>query len=264
MHTHLRPKNRCQIIYFHLRKSWSRDSRNPVWAGVIGTIIAAAVIGIIDTADTFLTKKSPPAPVERAEISGGPWGPSRLLYRCMPDGQCIAPNHVVFDSIANDPHVGNEAYFMGAKVLGNPDSMQSKVNVRVGDTVLIRALIENDAAMNAADSQSLVAHNTRFSLRIPTNSSSELPLIGVISAANAGPRHIDDGVFLSSKKRFAIEYGWGSAVLANRMHKELSLSNDIVGEGVLVGSGRPNGTFPPGLSNDAAVFLLVHIVPPTV
>jgi hypothetical protein len=249
-------------MYSHLRKSWARVSHNPVWAAVIGTVIAAAVIGIVDTADTLLTKKSPPAPVERAEISGGPWGPSRILYRCIPDGKCIAPNHVVFDSIADDPRVGNEAYFMGAKVLGSPGSMQRKVNVRVGGTVVIRALIENDAAMNAADSQSLVAHGTHFSLRIPTSSSSELPLIGVVSAANAAPRRIDAGVFLSSKKRFAIEYNWGSAALANRMHKELPLSDDIVGEGVLVGSGRPNGTFPPGLSNNAAVFLLVHIVPP--
>jgi hypothetical protein len=123
-------------------------------------------------------------------------------------------------------------------------------------------LIENDAATNTADSRSLVAHGTSFSLRIPTNSSSELPLIGVISAANAAPQQIHDGVFLSSKKRFAIEYDWGSAVLANRTHKGLPLSNDIVGEGVLVGSGHPSGAFPPGLSNSAAVFLLVHIVPP--
>jgi hypothetical protein len=262
MYTNSRLTKGCQTMHSHLRKSWSRVSHNPVWAGVIGTVIAAAVIGIVDTADTFLTKKSPLAPVERAEIRGGAWGPSRLLYRCMPNGNCIAPDHVVFDSISNDPHVGNEAYFMGAKILGRPGSMQDRVRVKVGDTVLIRSLIENDAAMNVPGRQSLVAQGTRFSLRIPINSSSELPVIGVISAANAAPQHIDDGVFLFSKKRFSIEYDWGSAVLAHRRHEELPLSNDIVGEGALVGSGRPNGTFSPGLSNIAAVFLLVHINPP--
>lgn len=226
-------------------------------------MITAATIGILDTASELLTKNSPPAPMEQAEIRGGTWGPSRTLYRCMPDGQCIAPNHVVLDSIANDPRVGNEATFMGAKVLGNPGSMQSKVNVKVGDVVLIRALIENDAAINGVHRQSLVAHGTRFNLSMPTNSSSELPLIGHISATNASPQHIYDGIFLHAKTRFAIEYDWRSAVLVNRAHKELSLSDDIVGEGALVGSGRPNGTFSPGLSNDAAVFLLVHIVPPT-
>lgn len=76
------------------------------------------------------------------------------------------PDRVVFDSIANDPRVGNEVYFMGAKVLGSPGSMQRKVDVRVGDTVLVRALIENDAAMNAPDTKSLVARGTRFSLHI--------------------------------------------------------------------------------------------------
>ena len=153
---------------------------------------------------------------------------------------------------------------MRAKVLGSPGSMQSKVNVQVGDTVLIRTLIENDAAINGVHSQSLVANDTRFNLSIPTNSSSELPLIGHISATNAAPQRIYDAIFLHAKTRFAIEYEWGSAVLANRTHKELSLSDDIVGEGVLVGSGRPNGTFPPGLSNNATVSLLVHIIPPTV
>jgi hypothetical protein len=247
----------------YLHKGWSRVSHNQIWAAVIATIIAAITIGIVDAAGELLTKESLPVPVERAEITGGTSGPPRLLYRCMPNGNCIAPNHVVFDSIANDPRVGNEAYFMGGKVLGSRGPIQPKVDVQIGDTVLIRAFIQNDAAVNAADSRSLVAHGTRFSLRIPTNSASELPLIGVISAANAVPQQIHDGVFLSSKKRFAIEYDWGSAVLANRMHKGLPLNDDIIGEGALVGSGRPNGTFPPGLSNYAAVLLLVHIVPPT-
>jgi len=226
-------------------------------------MIAAATIGVVDTTGELLTEKSPPAHMERAEMSEGIWGPSRILYRCMPDGKCIAPDHVVFDSIANDPVVGNEAYFMGAKVLGSPKSMQSEVNVKVGDTVLVRALIENDAAINVAHSQSLVAHDTRFNLSIPTSSSSELPLIGHISAPNAAPQRIHDTIFLRSKKRFAIEYGWRSAILSNRVHKELPLSDDIIGEGALVGSGNPDGTFPPGLSNNAAVLLLVHIVPPT-
>jgi hypothetical protein len=151
---------------------------------------------------------------------------------------------------------------MGAKVLGRPGFMGSRVNVKEGDTVLIRALIENDAAINEVHRRSLVANGTRFSLSIPSNSSTELPLIGHISATNAVPRRIYDAIFLHAKTRFAIEYDWGSAALANPTHKELSLSDDIVGEGALVGSGRADGTFPPGLSNNAAVFLLVHVVPP--
>jgi hypothetical protein len=182
----------------------------------------------------------------------------------MPDRQCIAPDHVAFDSISNDPFVGNEAYFLAAKVLGSRSPMQTDVNVKVGDTVLVRAFIVNDAATDAPHGQSLVARGTRFILDVPTNSSSELPLGGQIVAPNAVPQAIHDTVFLRAKTRFTVEYDWRSAVLANRSYRELPLSDDIVGEGVLVGSGKPDGTFPPGLSNDAAVFVRVHVLPATV
>jgi hypothetical protein len=246
----------------YVRKGWYRVSHNLIWSAVIAAVIAAAVIGAVDSVEKIVTKKSPPAPVERAEIRGGAWGPSRLLYRCRPSGQCIAPDHIVLDSIANDPRVGNEAYFMGAKILGGPGPMQSHLEVRSGDTVVIRALVENDAAMHTTHHRSLVAYGAHFKLVIPTNNSSELPVIGHISTANATPRRIYDTVFLHSKSRFAIEYGWGSAVLANRVRRELPLCDDVVGEGALIGARGLDGAFPPGLSNDAAVFLLIHIVAP--
>lgn len=62
-------------MYSYLHKRWSQVSHNQILAPVIATMIAAAVIGILDTAGEILTKKSPPAPVERAEISGGTWAP---------------------------------------------------------------------------------------------------------------------------------------------------------------------------------------------
>jgi hypothetical protein len=150
---------------------------------------------------------------------------------------------------------------MGAKVLGSAGPFRETVNVKIGDRVMVRALIENDAALNGRDEGSLVARGTHFSLIIPTNSSGELPLIGRIAAPNAAPRSVYDGVFLHADRRFTIEYVWGSAELSNHLRRGLPLSDDIVAEGVLVGSGKPDGIFPPGLSNDAAVFLLVRILP---
>jgi hypothetical protein len=242
---------------------WTRISRNPVLSGVVATLLAAVAVGLVSTADAMLTKTSPPPPVEHAEIRGGEWGPSRVVYRCMPSGRCVAPDRVVFDSITGASAVGNGPYFMSAKVLGSAGPMQSRLEVHVGDTVVVRALIENDAAVNARNERSLVARNTRFSLSIPTNSSSELPLIGHITASNAVPRSIYDGIFIHATRRFNIEYDWGSTRLSNRTHKLVPLDDEIVGEGVLVGSGTPDGTFPPGLSNSAAVFFLVRILPAT-
>lgn len=242
-------------------KSWSYFSRNPILSGVIATLIATATLGGFHIAGTALNKKQAPDPVERAEVIGGEWGPTRTPYRCGPNGQCVAPQHVTFDSIANDPILGNEAYFMGAKVLGSHDSMRNRIDVKVGDIVLVRALIENDAAMRSTHGNSLIAHDTRFSVSLPTNSSSELPVIGHISAANAVPRRIYDSIFLRSRKRFGIEYDWNSAILANRFNNEVHLSPEIVGDGALVGARGADGVFPPDLSNNAEVFFLIHVVP---
>ena|ERR1700693_3853503 len=170
-----------------LSKAWSHLSRNPVSSAVIASLITAVALAAADTTHALLSEKPPPALVERAALNGGSWGPSRILYRCMPSAECIAPEHVAFDSIANDPLLGNEAYFMRATVLGSHMSMQNRITVNVGDTVLVRAFIENDAAINPiAGKSSLTARDTRFSLIIPTNSSSELPVIGHISAAKRG------------------------------------------------------------------------------
>jgi len=246
-----------------LSKSWSYVSRNPILSGVIASLIATATLGGIRIAGTGLHERRLPGPVERAEVKGGSWGPGRILYWCGPGGQCVAPDHVMFDSIANDPVHGNEAYFMGARVLGTHGPMRNRIDVKVGDVVLVRALIVNDAAMSSTHGDALVAHGTRFSVSLPTNSSSELPLIGHIAAANAVPRRIYDALFLRSRKRFAIEYAWNSAILANRLNSEIHLSPEVVGDGALVGARRADGVFPPGLSHDAAVLFLIHVVPPT-
>jgi hypothetical protein len=103
------------------RKLWSRVSRSSMWAGVIGTVIGsiatAAILGAFSTVEKILTHHALPAPVEHATVSGGTWGPSRILYRCMPNGRCLAPDSATLDSQLNDPAVGNEAYFMTARLL---------------------------------------------------------------------------------------------------------------------------------------------------
>jgi hypothetical protein len=136
------------------------------------------------------------------------------------------------------------------------------VNVKVGDTILVRAFAQNNVATNGARREPPSARGTRFNLAIPSNSSSELPITGYISARNATPHRIHDTVFLHSNKRFSIEYKWGSAALLTRAHGVLPLSDDILGEGALIGSDSPNGILLPGLSNYATVYMMLRIVPP--
>jgi hypothetical protein len=82
-----------------MKKIWSRISRNAILAGAAGTLIGSGVTQLIGAANAHLTMVSPVAMTERAEIAGGPSGPKRQLYRCAPNGRCVAPDHPTLDSI---------------------------------------------------------------------------------------------------------------------------------------------------------------------
>jgi hypothetical protein len=250
-----------------IKQVWSHIYKHPVWAAVVAGLLVVAILasplGVAALARHFEPQAHTQEPVEIAEISDGPWGPSRTIYRCDPGVGCIGANHVVFDSTANDPFIGDERYFLAAKVLGTAGPPENGVWVNPGDTVLIHAFIANNAQANAAMRSQLTAHGTQFQLTIPTNSAKVLPLIGKITAANAEPRKIHDTVFLRSHLRFSVQYEWGSTLLTNRSYQALPLSDNVVGQGDLVGYMYPNGIFPPCLCDYGYVTLAVHINPVT-
>lgn len=250
-----------------LKQTWSHVSKHLVWAAVIATLIAAVIMTatpqVVHLARQLVPEKPKPQQeaIEEATVSTGTWGPSRTIYRCNPGISCLGADHVVFDSTVNDPFIGDERYFMTAKVLGARTPLQSAVWVNPGDTVLIRAFIANNAEVSRATWSRLTAHGTRFQLTIPTNNAKVLPLIGKIVATNADPRKIHDTVFLRSHLRFSVKYDWGSALFTNRSHRALRLSDDIVGEGTPIGYRNADGIFPPCLCNGGYVTLAVHVDP---
>ena len=258
-------------VFDKFKYCWTYISKQPVWSGLAVITIAAAVPAMANFAGR-LTSASPPAippsassppeNEETAKITGGSWGPSRILYRCGPQGNCIDADHVVFDSVVNNPVAGDERYFLKARVLGAREPMQNVVMVKPGDTVQVLAFVTNDADRGSAHREQSSAHGTRFLLSLPTNSSKVLPLIGHIEAKNAQPRKVYDTVFLRSSKHFMIKYEWGSAsFLANKRHG-FQLSDNIVGDGALIGYKRPNGVFPACSCDSGWVSFRVKITPP--
>ncbi len=250
-----------EVVGARLRKWCVRASQNLIAAGVIAILIAAAipgvVDGVVDTVEELFSASSAGPSIERVT-----WGPSRILYRCAPNLKCLAPSHVVFDSITNSLLYGNEASFMQGKLLGTRDAMKTTVDVKVGDRVFVTALVDNNASLALARSRPLVALNTRFRLSIPANSAKELPLTGYISADNAQPRSVYSTVSLRASTPFAVEYAWGSATLSGELDEEVPLGDNIIAEGTPIGSRGPNGYFFPGESSSQAISFSVIIVSP--
>jgi hypothetical protein len=254
------------------KQSWVYLSNNPVWSGVIVIAIVAAVPVIVHFAGRLTSAIPPAIPPsassqpeieEAAKIGGGSWGPSRILYRCSLRGNCIGADHVVFDSVVNSPAAGDERYFLKAKVLGGQEPAQSVVIVKPGDTLQVLAFIANDADTGSVRRKQLVARGTRFLLSLPTNSSRVLPLIGHIEAENAQPSGVYDTVFLRSSRRFMIRYELGSASFFSKYtDKEFRLSDNIVGDGALIGYRQPDGIFPACFCDSGWVSFRVRIAPP--
>src|SRR5665213_359059 len=131
------------------KQSWVYISKNPVWSGVVVVAIVAAVPVIVHFAGRLMPASPQLEPLEAAKITGGSWGPTRILYRCSLQGNCVGADHVVFDSTVNSHVVGDERYFLRARTFGSPESPQRTITVKPGSTVQVLAFIENNADTNA-------------------------------------------------------------------------------------------------------------------
>lgn len=140
-------------------------AKEHILAGVITGVITALVCTVVISAarapiriaERLITPAEPEP--EAARVVGGSWGPPRILYRCRPNGSCAGPDHVQFNSTINRLILGDERYFLGAKVLGTKEPPRHTVIVKTGDTVQISAVVVNDADFSGPWS---TAHKTRF------------------------------------------------------------------------------------------------------
>jgi hypothetical protein len=167
---------------------------------------------------------------------------------------------VQFNSTINRLILGDERYFLYAKVLGTKGPPRHTVIVKPGDTVQISAVVVNDADFSDPGA---TAHGTRFRLVVPADSGKVIPITGDISAENAQPSDVYDSLYLRSSERFSVEYLSGSAMLvASSVPDELPLSDGVVEEGALIGYQDPNGIFPGCECDSATVELDLYIGSP--
>jgi hypothetical protein len=230
--------------------------------GVITTLVCTVVISAvrvpIHIAERLISPAEPE--LEAARVLGGSWGPTRILYRCRPNGSCDGPNHVQFNSTINRLILGDKRYFLSAKVIGTKEPPQHTVIVKPGDTVQISVVVVNDAEFPGPGS---TAYGTRFRLTVPTNSAKVMPITGYISAENAQPGYVYDSLYLRSDERFSVEYLSGSAMLVSSSTPgESHLSDRVVEEGAPIGYQDPNGIFPGCGCDSATVELDLYIESP--
>ncbi|MBI4034579.1 PKD domain-containing protein [Candidatus Saccharibacteria bacterium] len=173
--------------------------------------------------------------VPAVRVAAG-WGPDRPTFTW------AAPaNYITFNSITNNPVVGDERPFLAGKVATNPGNVVDNINVNDNDVVSLRVFYHN----NAREDLNLVATNTRVKIFLPTIPATRTWATSFIVADNATPRAVSDTVDFSGARPFTLEYMPGTAQLWNNIFRGAALSDDIVtNTGALIGFDSINGRVP--------------------
>lgn len=175
-------------------------------------------------------------------VAASAWGPDRPTYTVENPA-----DHITFNSITNNPNVGDERNFVVVKDAANQNAggWQDNINVQPGKEYLVRIYAHN----NAASSLNLTAVNTRVSASVPTTTGKSVPLSGFVSADNASPQKVWDDISFNSTQDFNIKYVAGSAKIYNNGYAAggngQSLPDSIVtASGAPIGYEGPNGRVP--------------------
>ena len=204
-------------------KTWEdmRSSARRIFP-VIGAVVAGAFsLGQIQ------------GPVHAEEAT---WGPTRPTYTWKNPA-----DHVTFNSMTDNPEVGNEANFVRVRKAGSKDKYDDNVTVEAGSEYEVFVYYHNNASakLNDGDHRG-VAQNVR--LRMDKISDRITPgaaaiLKGTISSSNASPKEVWDTAYLHSKENVSLRYVPNSAKLSNSG----SLNGSTLSDDALF--GKDGGTF---------------------
>lgn len=165
------------------------------------------------------------------------WGPSRGTYT-----MAHPADHVTFNSITDNPDVGDERNFLRVREVGQA-TWSDTANLQAGKTYEARIYVHNNAAANL----NLHATNVRAALNLPNGSNvygKAFEVNAFVSADNATPNTIWDNMVLKSDKEFHVKVV--SQKYYNNIRTEKSdgftLSNDLFTQkGALLGYTQMNG-----------------------
>lgn len=195
------------------------------------------------------------------------WGPDRATFTV----KNPAP-YVTFNSITDNPNYGDERTFYDVKNASNTSQggFTDKINVKDGDTLLLRTYVHNNAADNlntVPDGNGGfkgIAKNAKVRVHLPTASSTALRSNSYISADNANPGTVNDTVDFVGASNFTLEYVPGSAVSYNNANASgIAVNDSIVTTGAPIGYESMNGVLKGCFQYTNIVTIKVKVKMPT-
>lgn len=167
------------------------------------------------------------------------WGPTRKPYTME-----IPANHITFNSITNNPNIGDERNFVGIQEAGTNNKWTDDMTVVEGKTYTVRVYVHNDA-----DSKlKLVAENVTAKVNLPTTTAKSIRVDGFIDSTNAKPTEVYDQATFKSNEEFNLAYVSGSLIYKNNhFTKGTALPESIfTSQGARIGFDNLQGGKIPG------------------
>ena len=166
------------------------------------------------------------------------WGPDRPTYTIENPA-----DHITFNSITNNPNIGDERNFVGIREVGSTNVWYDTMNVQPGKEYYVRMYVHN----NAASSLNLVATNVRAQFILPTNTAKSIEVNGILTADNATPNKIWDQATFISGQDFNLAYVSGSLKYENNVFGSAGTAlpeSIFTSTGALLGYDKLDGRIP--------------------
>lgn len=144
------------------------------------------------------------------------WGPDRPTYTIEKPA-----DHITFNSITNNPNLGDERNFVTIREKGATGTWKDAVEVQSGKEYEVSVYVHNNAAANL----NRVAENVVAKVNLPTSTSKSIQVQGFINSSNATPNEVYDHATFTSKQDFNLAYVNGSARYYNNIFGKYGQGN---------------------------------------
>lgn len=166
------------------------------------------------------------------------WGPERPTYTIEHPA-----DHVTFNSITNNPNIGDERNFVGIRESGTTGTWSDNMTVQPGKEYVVRMYVHNNAAANL----NKVAENVTAKFNLPANTAKSLQVNGFLSSTNASPQEVYDHAIFSSTQDFNLAYQAGTLKYYNNVFGSAGTAiseSAFTSAGALLGYDKLDGKIP--------------------
>ena len=174
------------------------------------------------------------------------WGPDRPTYTIENPA-----DHVTFNSITNNPAIGDERNFMQVREANaNNNTYADQINLTVGHEYVVFMYYHNNASSSLNASGTGVANGAYVRAEIPAviaNGGSATQAVGYVGATNANPTQVWDDIAFTNNTGgdIVLRYVPGSATIhSHGSVNGATLSDNIITTGTAIGYNSLNGVLP--------------------